>query len=59
MMILVVKCTLKDPATSCIEELLMPIERINGINISSREPVVLVTGSGARARMWKPLHVPA
>jgi hypothetical protein len=34
MMILVVKCILKDPATSCIEELLVPIERINGINIS-------------------------
>jgi pimeloyl-ACP methyl ester carboxylesterase len=42
----------------------MPIERINGINISfdvfgSGEPVVLITGSGARARLWKPLQVPA
>jgi pimeloyl-ACP methyl ester carboxylesterase len=42
----------------------MPIERINGINLSfdvygSGEPVVLLTGSGGRARLWKPLQVPA
>lgn len=42
----------------------MPIERINGINLSfdvfgSGEPVVLVTGSGGRARLWQPRQVPA
>ena len=42
----------------------MPILRANGINLSfeeygAGETVVLVTGSGARSRMWMPHQVPA
>ncbi len=42
----------------------MPRAAINGINISfdeygSGEPVVLITGSGARGRIWTPHQVPA
>lgn len=42
----------------------MPNAVINGINLSydiygSGEPVVLITGSGARGRMWAPHQVPA
>ncbi len=42
----------------------MPIVMANGININfeeygSGEPVVLVTGSGGRGRMWTPHQVPA
>src|ERR1039457_2361954 len=42
----------------------MPSKLVNGINLSfdeygSGESVVLVTGSGARGRMWTPHQVPA
>jgi pimeloyl-ACP methyl ester carboxylesterase len=42
----------------------MPIVMANGINISfveygSGDPVVLITGSGGRGRMWVPHQVPA
>lgn len=42
----------------------MPLVRTNGIDISfdeygAGEAVVLVTGSGARGRMWTPHQVPA
>jgi pimeloyl-ACP methyl ester carboxylesterase len=42
----------------------MPSTVINGVNLSfdeygSGEPVVLITGSGAKGRMWTPHQVPA
>lgn len=42
----------------------MPIATVNGIRIGfeeygSGEPVLLVTGSGGRARLWTPHQVPA
>jgi pimeloyl-ACP methyl ester carboxylesterase len=42
----------------------MPIARVNGIGLSFEEygrgePVVLVTGSGGRGRLWTPHQVPA
>jgi pimeloyl-ACP methyl ester carboxylesterase len=42
----------------------MPIAAINGINLhfdeyGSGEPVVLITGSGGRGRLWTPHQVPA
>lgn len=42
----------------------MPIAAVNGISLSydeygSGEPVVLVTGTGAAGRVWRPYQVPA
>ncbi len=42
----------------------MPIAAVNGINIhfddyGSGEPVILITGSGGRGRLWTPHQVPA
>jgi pimeloyl-ACP methyl ester carboxylesterase len=42
----------------------MPMAAVNGINLGydvygSGEPVVLITGSGAKGRMWTPHQVPA
>ncbi len=42
----------------------MPVVAVNGINLSyddygSGEPVVLVTGTGAGGRVWRPYQVPA
>jgi pimeloyl-ACP methyl ester carboxylesterase len=42
----------------------MPIVAVNGINVNvdeygAGEPVVLVTGSGASGRVWRPYQVPA
>lgn len=42
----------------------MPVAAVNGINLGyesygSGEPVVLVTGSGGRGRLWTPHQVPA
>lgn len=42
----------------------MPIAAVNGINLhfddyGSGEPVILITGSGGRGRLWTPHQVPA
>src|SRR5713226_7390947 len=42
----------------------MPIVAVNGVSLSfeqhgSGEPVVLITGSGAKGRTWAPHQVPA
>jgi len=42
----------------------MPLARVNGIQLSyerygSGDPVVLVTGAGAKGRAWRPYQVPA
>src|ERR1700722_9235327 len=42
----------------------MPVSQVNGISLSfqeygSGEPVVLITGTGGKGRMWTPHQVPA